>query len=151
MKGVYTAEAKLTAWASAKGAMLLTNSSTKVLEIISAHIGDVGTNVTNQQLEASLARVTALGSPVGTSVTPNPEEAGDAASGVTVTAGLTTDVTTKGVSCDHQGFASLAGYQYNPLPEERMYVAPSASVVLYLVVVPTAFDAVVQVKYREIG
>lgn len=151
MRGVYTSEIKLSGWASNKPVLLITNASTKVIEIISAHIGDVGSNVTNQQLEACLARVTTLGSPVGTGVTPNPEESGDAAAAATVTGGLTTDVTTKGVNCDHQGFASLAGYQYNPLPEERMYLAPSASAVLYMPVAPTAFDCIAQIKHREIG
>jgi len=155
MRGVYTVEAKLSAWASAKGAILLINVSTKVLEIISAHIGNAGSNVTNQQLEAALARVTVVGSPVGTGATPNPEESGDQASALVATTnvlvGLTTDVTTKGVNVDHQGFASLAGYQFAPVPEERPTLAPSAAMVLFLVVAPTAYDAIVQLKFREIG
>lgn len=152
MRGVYTVEGKLSAWASNKGAMLVTNNSSRVLEIISAHIGDVGSNVTNQQLEAAIARVTTLGSPAGGATpTPTPEETGDQASAATVTTGLTTDVTTVGAKLDHQGFASLAGYQYNPLPEERIIVPPSGSITMFLVVAPTAFDAVVQMKFREIG
>lgn len=151
MRGVYTVEIKLSAWASAKGAMLLTAPATKAAEILSAQIGNAGSNVTNQQLEAALARVSVLGSPVGTAVTPNPEENGDQASGVTCTGGLTTDVTTKGVNLDHQGFPSLGGYQFAPVPEERPIIPPSGSAILFLVVAPTAYDAVVQVKFREIG
>lgn len=151
MRGVYTAEIKLSAWASAKPVILIQAPALKAVEIISAQIGGAGSNVTNQQLEASLARVTTLGSPVGTAITPNPEEVGDQASGSTVTGGLTTDVTTKGVSLDHQGFPSLGGYQYAPVPEERALIPPAGSAVLYLPVAPTAYDAVVQVKYREIG
>lgn len=151
MRGVYTAEIKLSAWASMKSALLITAPSTKCVELLSAHLGNAGSNVTNQQLEAAISRVTTLGSPVGTGVTPNPEENGDQAAGSTVTGGLTTDVTTVGVNLDHQGFASLAGYQFAPLPEERPIIPPSGSAVVRLVVAPTAFDAIVQLKFREIG
>lgn len=156
MRGVYTVEIKVSALATTKSGILLINVSTKVLEILSAHIGDVGSNVTNQQLEAQLARVSSVGSPAGTGLTPNPEEPGDQASALVATTnvlgGLTTDVTTKAVNVDHQGFASLAGYQFAPLPEERPIVAPSGAICLGLVVAPgVAFDAVFQLKYREIG
>lgn len=151
MRGVYTSEAKLSAWAVARGLILIQAPAGKVVEIISAHIGDVGTNVTNQQLEARLSRVTTLGSAAGTANTPNPEEVGDQAAGSTIITGLTTDITTYGANIDHQGFASLAGYQFNPLPEERPIIQPSAYLILALVVAPTSFDAVVQVKFREIG
>lgn len=152
MRGVYTAEIKVTAFASIKGAILIQAPALKAVEIISAHIGSVGTNVTNQQLEAVIARVATLGAPVGTAITPNPEEAGDQASGSTVTGNLTTDITTYGVNLDHQGFASLAGYQYAPVPEERALIPPAGSAILRLPVAPgVAFDAVVQVKFREIG
>lgn len=152
MRGVYTAEIKLSAWASTKGMLLIQAPSLKAVEIISAHVGNVGTNVTNQQLEAILARVGTIGAPVGTGVTPNPEEVGDQAAGSTVTGGLSTDITAYGVNLDHQGFASLAGYQYAPVPEERALIPPAGSGILRLPVAPgVAFDAVVQVKFREIG
>jgi hypothetical protein len=152
MRGVYTAEIKLASFASIKSALLIQAPALKAVEIISAHIGNVGSNVTNQQLEAAISRVATLGSPVGTAVTPNPEEVGDQVAGSTVTGGLSTDVTAVGVNLDHQGFASLAGYQFAPVPEERPLVPPAGSAVLRLVVAPgVAFDAVVQVKFREIG
>ena len=152
MRGVYTAEIKLSSFSSTKSAMLIQAPALKAVEIISAHLGNVGTNVTNQQLEAAISRVATLGSPVGTAITPNPEEAGDQAAGSTVSGGLTTDVTAVGVNLDHQGFASLAGYQFAPVPEERPLIPPAGSAVLRLAVAPgVAFDAVVQVKFREIG
>ncbi len=151
MRGVYTADIKLTAWASNKGVILIQAPALKAVEIISAHIGNVGSNVTNQQLEAIIARVATLGSPVGTAITSNPEEAGDQAAGSTVTGGLTTDITAYGVNLDHQGFASLAGYQYAPVPEERALIPPAGSGIMRLPVAPTAFDLVAQVKFREIG
>ncbi len=152
MRGVYTAEIKLSAFSSTKGIILIQAPSLKAVEVISAHIGNVGTNVTNQQLEAVLARVATLGSPVGTSITPNPEEAGDQAAGSTVTGGLTTDITTYGVNLDHQGFASLNGYNFAPVPEERPLIPPAGSGIIRLPVAPgVAFDMIAQVKFREIG
>ncbi|MBS0263899.1 MAG: hypothetical protein JSS02_18315 [Planctomycetes bacterium] len=152
MRGVYTVDIKLAAFNSIKGALLLQAPALKAVEIISAHLGNVGTNVTNQQLEAALSRVATLGSPVGTAITPNPEEVGDQPAGTTVTGGLTTDVTAVGVNVDHQGFASLAGYQFVPVPEERPLIPPGGAAVLRLVVAPgVPFDAVVQVRFREIG
>ena len=155
MRGVYTAELKTASLASAKPLILLTAATNKPLEIISAHAGNTGSNVTNQQVELAIARVTTLGSPTGTAITPNPEEVNDQASSATVT-GIAdangTDVTTKGVKLDHQGCSSLAGYQFAPVPEERPLVAGGASVVFYFVAAPgVAYDCVYQIKYREIG
>lgn len=157
MRGVYTAEIKLTAWAGTKSMILIEAPSLKAVELISAHIGCVGTNVTNQQLEAKISRVTTLGSPTGTAITPTPEEIGDKAADSTVLSVANTngtDVTTISAtaSLDHQGFASLAGYQYAPVPEERGLIPPAGNAVLYLPVAPgVASDMVVQVKFREIG
>ena len=152
MRGVYTADIKLPAWSTTRAALLIQAPAQKAVEIISAHLGNVGANVTNQQLEAALSRVATLGTPVGTGITPNPEEAGDQAAASTVTGGLSTDVTAVGVNLDHQGFASLAGYQFVPVPEERPLIPPAGAAVIRLVTAPTAaFDAVLQVRFREIG
>jgi len=155
MRGVYTAEIKIASFNSTKSAILIEAPALKAVEIISAHIGNVGTNVTNQQLEACITRVTTLGSPTGTSITPNPEEVGDKASDSTVLSVAATggtDVTTKGVNLDHQGFASLNGYNFSPVPEERPLIPPAGSAVMYVPVAPgVAFDAIIQVKFREIG
>ena len=151
MKGVYTVEAKITGWTSIKAALLIDAPAGKVVELLSADMTQVGANVVNQQLEMVLARVATRGSPVGTSATPNPEEPGDAAAGSVVTVALGTDVTAYGVNLDRKGFSSLAGYHYDPLPEERGYIAPSASAALHLVVAPTSADFTIQLKFREIG
>lgn len=156
MRGVYTAEAKSAAWNSTKSMMILQAASTKCVEIISAHVGNVGTNVTNQQLECRIARVTTYGTPSGGvgAITPTPEEIGDQAATTVATAFVTADVTTISATAnlDHQGFASLAGYQFAPVPEERPTIPPSGAVVVILPIAPgVAFDAICQVKFREIG
>jgi hypothetical protein len=153
MRGVYTIDAKITSLSTSKSLVLLTAPATACLEILSASVGNAGTNVTNQQLEVEFARVTTLGSPVGTAQTPSPEENGDQAAAATATVNLTTEPTTVSTTkvFDHQGFASLAGYQHVPVPEERINVPPSGSIVLKMMTAPTAFDCVVSVRYREIG
>ena len=53
---------------------------------------------------------------------------------------------------DRQGFNNLAGYFYNPIPEEKPIVSPSAAIGLRLLSIPsTGFNASVQITYREIG
>lgn len=152
MRGVYTAEIKISSTTTVKGLILIQAPSLKAVEVISAHIGNVGTNVTNQQLEAVIARVGTLGSPIGTSITPNPEEVGDKAADSTVTGNLSTDISAYGVNLDHQGFASLAGYQYAPVPEERALIPPAGAGIMRLPVAPgVAFDLIAQIKFREIG
>lgn len=151
MRGVYTAEIKISALAAAKTLLLLEAAAGKLIEILSASVVQVGSNLTNQQLECSVTRVTTLGTPAGTSVTPNPEEPGDQASTTTVLGNLTAEPTAYGVNADHQGATSLGGYQYQPVPEERGLDGSGASLGLRLLNAPTSADFVVQLKFRDVG
>lgn len=153
MRGVYSIDALITALTTAKTLVLIEAPSTKCLEILSASVTTQGSNVTNQQLEAEWKRVTTLGSPVGTSQTPSPMESGDQAAGSTVLVNLTSEPTTYSTALifDRQGFASLAGYQHMPVPEERISVPPSGSIGLYLDTAPTSTNFAIKVTYREIG
>jgi hypothetical protein len=45
----------------------------------------------------------------------------------------------------------LAGYYYDPLPEERPIIAPGATVGLRLTTAPTSFNATARIVWREIG
>lgn len=153
MKGVYTSFVKIAGLNAAKTVLYLTAPSSRALEIISSSIGNSGTNVTNQQLEATWQRITTLGTPTGTSLTPSPQETNDQAASATAVGNVTASepTYTAGVVFDQQGFASLAGYQHAPVPEERIVVPPSASIGLRMLSTPTAFDADVKVVHREIG
>jgi hypothetical protein len=152
MRGVYTVDIKISALAAAKTLLLLQAPAGACVEIISAMVGSSGSNVTNQQLEAEWAKVTTLGSPTGTAITPSPQEHGDVAAGSTVTGNLTVEPTTYSAQIyDHQGFPSLGGYQHQPVPEERIVVSPSAAIGLKLISTPTSLDLVVRVVFREIG
>jgi hypothetical protein len=79
-------------------------------------------------------------------------EAGDAASACTVKADVTaSEPTYASIGIDEQGVSSLAGYRYDPMPEERPIIAPSATVGVKLNAAPTSFNATVKMVWREIG
>ncbi len=152
MRGVYRANIAIAGLNSARTVLYITAPSTAIVEILSAKIGDMD-NATNQQLEACWQKVTS-GSPTATSLTPTKSEQGDQAAGSTVAGNVTaSDFTyTSNTQFDLQGFAMLAGYQHAPVPEERLYIAPSATWGLRLLTSsPTSFGCVVEAVFREIG
>lgn len=153
MRGVYTATVKISGLAAAKTLMYITAPAAMVVEILSASIDNEGTNVTNQQLEATLQKVSSLGTPTGTTLTPGKHEDGDQASQSTVVGNVTASEPTYAANTDkdHQGYPSLAGYKHAPIPEERMYISPSSTYGLRMLSTPTAFDCQVKITYREIG
>ena len=159
MKGVYTAQYRIAALAAAKTLMYLTSTSSKVVEVLSSSLTNES-NETNEQIVCCIQRITTLGTPTATIVTPAPQESGDQAATITVKANVTALEPTYGASgqgadivgmVGGEGASSLAGWFYDPLPEERFSIPPSASAGLRILVAPTAFDAVVRMTFREIG
>lgn len=151
MRGVYTAHYDIAGISSAKTLMLLTAPSSAVLEIIGVHTTNLDVE-TSEQLSIGLYRVSTIGSPTGTSVTPEKHEAGDAVAAATVLANLSAEPTTYASNpIDKQGVNNLAGYHYDPIPEERPIVAPSAAIGVRLLVAPSSFNCSIMIIYREIG
>lgn len=151
MRGVYTAYIDISSISTNKTLMLIQAPSTAVVEILSAHATNLDIE-TSEQLSIGLYRVSTVGSPSGTSVTPEKHEAGDAAAAATVTGNLTVEPTAYATNpIDKQGVNNLAGYHYDPVPEERPTIAPSGAIGLRLLVAPTSFNCSVMVVYREIG
>jgi hypothetical protein len=150
MRGVYTAQAKIAGLNAQKTLMYLTAPAGKVVEIIAATVTNES-NATNQQLAVAIDNVTTLGTPTATAVTPTPHEAGDQAAASTVKANVTASEPTYGSRLTAEGATSLLGYRHEPAPEERLYVAPGASVGIRLLTTPTAFDCDVRLTFREIG
>jgi hypothetical protein len=152
MRGVYTADVKISALAAAKTVIYITAPAAKVVEILSSVIENCS-NETNEQLEATWQIVNALGTPTGTALTPAKHEAGDQAAGSTVVGDVTASEPSYVANTlnGRSGFSSLAGYMFAPLPEERPIIAPSATWGLRMLSTPTAFDAIVRVTFREIG
>jgi hypothetical protein len=153
MRGVYTAVIKITGLAAAKTLLYLTAPANKVVEVLSASVTNSGSNVTNQQLELTLQKVNVLGSPTASTLTPSPHEQGDQASGSTVKGNVTASEPSYVANTDlgHEGSSSLAGWFFQPLPEERAYIAGGDTWGLRMLSTPTAYDANVRFTYREIG
>ncbi len=151
MRGVYTAEATIAGLSTAKTILLLQAPATAVLEILSMKFSNADVEV-SEQLSVGVYRVTTLGTPTGTSVTPEKHESGDAASAATCLVNLTVEPTAySAVAIDHEGVSNLAGYRYEPIPEERPSIPPSGAIGLRILAAPASFNAVVQVVFREIG
>lgn len=150
MKGVYTAATKISALAAAKTLMYITAPSAKVVEILSVTVTNES-NATNFQMEVAIANITTLGTPSATAITPTPHESGDQACGSTVKYNVTASEPTYGTTITQEGAASLVGYRHEPLPEERIYVAPSSSVGIRLITTPSTADFDVRLTFKEIG
>lgn len=153
MRGVYVANVQISALVAAKTLMYITAPSSAVVEILSASVTNE-TNETNEQLNCCLQTVNTLGTPTATTLTPSKTEAGSSSATSTVKGNVTASEPTyvSNTQIGILGFSSLAGWFYNPLPEERPVIAPSATWGLRLLTATnTAVDAVVSITFREIG
>lgn len=152
MRGVYTASHKITGLNAAKTLLYLTAPSGKVVEILAASVTNLS-NETNEQLEVLIQRISNLGTPTATAVTPAKHEDGDQAAGSTVAANVTAGEPTYAANTElgREGFASLGGWYFKPMPEERPTVSAGASVGIRMINAPTAFDCIVSLTFREIG
>lgn len=151
MRGVYTAQIDITGLSTAKTLLHLQAPATGILEILSVNVTNLNTE-TSEQLEVGLYHVTTVGTPAGTSVTPEKHEKLDAAAAATVLGNLSDEPTAYAAKpIDKQGVNNLSGYRYDPLPEERPVVPPSGAIGLRMLTAPNSFNASVQIVYREIG
>lgn len=154
MRGVYHASYAISGLAAAKTVMYITSASGKVVEILSASLSNES-NETNEQLECKFHRVATLGTPTATTVTAAPTEPGDQAAGSTVKGNVTALEPT--YEAEHvkefgkKGFSSLAGWYFDPLPEERPVIESAGTIGLRMMSTPTAFDALLNIVFREIG
>ena len=152
MKGVYVAQCKISSLSAAKTLMYITAPAALCVEILGASVTNAS-NETNEQIEVTLQRIGTLGTPTATTLTPSKTEFGDQAAQSTVKGNVTASEPTYSANTlqGYEGVASLGGYRYDPIPEERMYLKPGESVGLQILNSPTAFDAIVQMKFREIA
>jgi hypothetical protein len=132
--------------------MYLTAPAGVNVRLLSASITN-SSNGTNQQLEAILARISALGTPAATLVTITQEEVHDQASQSVVYANVTSsEPSYAAVALKDEGFASLSGWYYQPMPEERPLISATTSVGLKLNIAPTvATDFLVDWTWVEEG
>lgn len=153
MRGVYTAKIKISGLAAAKTLAYITAPADKIVEILSASVTNA-TNETNEQIEITFQRVTTLGTPTATTLTPSKHEPGDQAAASTVKGNVTASEPTYTADTEigYEGVASLSGYYFKPMPEERPTVLGQTTLGLRLLSTTiTAIDAIVSITFREIG
>jgi hypothetical protein len=159
MRGVYGANYRIAGVTTGKTLLYITVPSTIVVDILSCYVTNES-NETNEQLLCCLQRVTTLGTPTATTITPTKAEKGDQAAASTVKANVTASEPTYGaiaqggaiVDADGlQGFPSLSGWAYQPTPEERQTIAPGDTWGLRLVNTITSADLCVQLNFQERG
>ena len=158
MRGVYTASYRIDGLAGQGGGktlMHLTAPANKVDEILGVEVTNANVE-TNEQVELVLKRISSLGTPTDTDLTPAPHEAGDQAAGSSVAADVTADEPTYVAAnvgeFGRRGVSTLAGWEWKPTPEERCYVGGGASIGLKMLNTDhAAFNAVVTMTFREIG
>ena len=152
MRGTYVASTTFSSLTTGPQTLIqLTAPSTAVVELIRATV-TVNNNATNEQLEIQIQRASvAGGSPTG--LTPAKTEDGDQAAGSTVGASPTSEPTyTANKIIDRAGIPSVGGYVYNPVPEERPIIAPSAIVGLKINTPSfTSSSGDATLTFREIG
>lgn len=153
MRGVYEAQIQVSAVTTGKTLVYITAPATAAIEILSASVTAVGTNVTNQNMECALQRVSALGTPTGTALTASKTENGDQASAATAVGNVTASepTYTANTQVGKEGAASLGGWRYQPVPEERMLIPPSGTVGLRELTTLTSTDLDVRIVWREVG
>ena len=151
MLGVYTANAQVATVTTAKTLMYLTAPADAVCEILNARVSIVDVD-TNEQMECSLSMIATLGTPTATASTETKHENGSPAAGATVFHNVTaSEPTYDADDVDRQGVASLSGYEFDPVPESRIYVSPSDNIGLRLRSTIASSTVNVSITWREIG
>ena len=148
---IYEATAQFSE-ASASTLVLVEFPADVAAELISVTVTDTN-NDANEAIEIVLEQVVTKGAPAGTSVTPDPVETGQAASGATVLANLTTEPDAyAGRQFGRQGASLLNGYYWEPIdPRRRPRFSPSALVGVRLLQAITATELAITVVWDEIG
>ncbi len=154
MRGVYEATISIAALATNETMMYITVPANKVVEILSIEVTNA-TNETNEQAEVTFSKISSLGSPTATTITPTKAEQGDQAASSTVKGHVTgsepTYASGPAIEFGRKGFATLAGYSYAPVPEERPILAGGDSWGLKLVTTISAIQALCVLRFRELG
>ena len=160
MRGVYTVNYRIAALAAVRTLVYVTVPSNVLIELLYTEITNESNEV-NEQLVAAWQRITTLGTPTATTVTPTKAEKGDQAAASVWKANVTASEPTYGGVAQSaalvdviglKGFPSLGGYLFAPAPEERPLLSISDSWGMRLIVAPSvAVDFDLEVRFREVG
>ena len=152
---VYDAVIKISGLNSARTLLYITVATNDLVRPIHASVTNA-TVETNEQLEVLWQKITTVGTPTKTDITPTKHDQGDTASGSTVAGNVTASepTYTAGVILGQQGFPSLSGYMWppTPVPMPALPVFTGGdSWGLRMISTPAAFDAIVLVTFGEEG
>ena len=159
MRGVYTAAYRIAGVTTGKTLMYITPATDKPVEILSASVTNEN-NESNEQVLCGFQRVTTLGTPTATTVTPSKHEPGDQAAAATVKTNVTASEPTYGSIAQGadiidakglEGSPSLSGWQFPPTPEERFTIKSGDTYGLRLVNTIASADLVIRVTFREMS
>ena len=153
----YTATYPISGLNSARTLLYISSPSDAVVLVTATHVYDES-NETNEQLGIGWHRITTLGTPTATTLTPTPTHYGFPAAGSTVKGNVTASEPTYPTNrWDNAyaltGFPTLGGMHYTLVDAggEPLVISPSSSYGLRIYSTPTSFDAIVTVQFEEWG
>lgn len=152
---VFTSTYKTGTITTAKTLAYITSPSTAIVKLLSAEVVAPDDDL-NEQMDIALQKITSLGTPTATPITPSKHEAGDSAAGSTTKFDVTASEPTYGAAnvdvIGRKGAPSLAGWNYSPLDKEELIIAPSTSWGLRLLTnLGTGKALTVRLTFGEVG
>lgn len=153
MRGVYKLQSNISSVTTSKTLAYISTASTRPIEIYRVTVTSLD-ETTSEQMEIMLNRISTLGTPTATTVTPKPLEEGSNAFGGTCKVNVTANEPTYDQTTDsicYKGENKVSGWEYVPLPEERPIILPSDNVGLKLMNTITSSTLSIEVVFREIG
>lgn len=151
---VYTSTMKTSSISAAKTLAYLTTSATALCVLLSAEVVAPDDD-TNEQLDIGFQKITTLGTPTKTDVTPTKHNTGDAAADTATAFDVTASEPTYGAAnvdvVGRVGASSLGGWRYTPTLAEALCIGVSTSWGLRLFTAPgTAKALTVRLTFGEI-
>lgn len=146
-RGIYVARLDATVVSTARTLIQINAPATAVLEILRMWVTQTLSETSTQE-EIQILRTSTAGT--GTSFTPILVSTGTSAAGATATNNHTAEGTA-GDSIIREGFNIINGWYYLPIPEERIFVAPSARIALKFPVAPASATFTAGIVWSEIG
>ena len=154
MQGVYTLRGTISTVTTKKTLAYIETHATKPIEILSAFVTCEDED-TSEQIKVELNRIATLGTPTATTKIPKPTEESSSAYGGVCKINVTASEPTYDAANDAiagGGANKLAGWEYVPLPEERVIVAAADNVGLRLIDdIANSCDLTFEIRFREIG
>ncbi len=153
MRGVYTVRDTLTTVTTAQALLYLGIHQDSVIEILSARVTCQDENTSEQLLVTLGEAAGSVGG--GDALTPRKSETGQSVSS-TIAKGGNTAITGMTQDGDSDSIASggankLGGWEYVPLPEERVIISPSGQLTLETQSTIASSTLTAEISYRELG